>query len=1185
MRNGFSVACVVVALSGCSGEESPSAATKTTRASLEWAEEAQLVLETSSTPSGGAAVAVSGNTIAATGLHSARARTLVRTGTTWTDEGELQPDRAEPLAWAIAISNDTIVLGDPSPAAAIALERTDTGWGAQTELVPSGETKPLKFGRDVAIDGDTLVVGSDAEAAWVFVRAGDTWTEQAKLVAKNPKPGDLFGYGVAIDGDTIAIGAPAEEAKNTADRGAVYVFRRARTTWTQEARLVGAVGDEYENMGLSVAISGEVIVAASDRNRAHLFANVDGEWNILSTLVPPDGATGSFGRSVAISDDKIVVGATGDGAWLFVASELGFQPAGKLKAAKPAESSAFGFRVAVSGSTVVVGDIAVGKGVSAHVFRIGEALGTACSDGSTCQSGFCVDGVCCDAACGDGSKADCQACSVAAGALADGTCAVRFAGVTCRAAASSCDVEEECDGTSVTCAADGTAPDGTECGTGTCQAGVCSEATAGGGSAGASAQNPPVSSSNADTGDEGCRISRSRTGSLSFVALMSMGILLGRRSRRRHATWLGAAALGALAYVACSNDDPASKGGATGGTGNQAGADAAAGTGGKDASAPACGDGTVDDGEACDDGNHENADECRADCSAKTLTNTYLASAIDIEAGDDPLLYAYDQSGDGVISEHDNGLIAFQQNWVIEFGSPQDDLSSVVEDGGVLFATELFANVGLADDPAAEVRQYLAQLPAPPKFDGTDAPVPAANAFMGTLTPATLVDSALLAGPGEFVFPILLWPGDPVWVPIEDVRLRATTHAGTNLLDAKLSGTMRARAFAAQLPAIAAELNAMVLADATDFGGGTPVGCSADIDCLTPSAKCTVDAGSVKAGVCVYEFAGGAMALDYSDNSSAGNEDGVIDVVWDDATHTFTTNELSLVFTLEADGSPTGYVGEAAFLLDMDDDGIRDAMGLGMGLTLVGTVGNAQPDPGSGCEGTCGTPGCGTCPVKEMIAAGPSFIDSEEVSNAHYGEFLKVSYHGDVVPSCSWNTTYVPTQGWPAPAGEEALPVGWVDWCDAFAYCQWTGGWLCRATSANGDPALDEYSEVLAPNDVDKSEWYRACAGSASVEYPYGTNYNPQICNGADKDPNADSPWPVDTATCAGFYPKLLNMSGNISEWTDSCDGVLGASDECGHRGGSYTSPAGSLTCDTFPTDRRDFTARRIGFRCCGPAS
>jgi hypothetical protein len=118
--------------------------------------------------------------------------------------------------------------------------------------------------------------------------------------------------------------------------------------------------------------------------------------------------------------------------------------------------------------------------VKAVTWETSGALGADCENTLECQSGFCVDGVCCDSACGGGSTTDCQACSVAAGASANGVCSAVTVAIVCRPVASVCDGAEVCDGSSSVCPADVSAKDGTACNDGnactqtdSCQSGAC----------------------------------------------------------------------------------------------------------------------------------------------------------------------------------------------------------------------------------------------------------------------------------------------------------------------------------------------------------------------------------------------------------------------------------------------------------------------------------------------------------------------------------------------------------------------------------------------------------------------------------------------------------------------------------------------------------------------------------------
>lgn len=123
-------------------------------------------------------------------------------------------------------------------------------------------------------------------------------------------------------------------------------------------------------------------------------------------------------------------------------------------------------RLEAGASTTFVLIFAFGRTVEEALERFDLSAnapnGRPCSRGASCASGFCVDGVCCDAACGDGAG-DCQACSVAAGAPTNGTCAVLAPSHVCRSAAGPCDVAETCTGASTACPPDTLAGAGAVC--------------------------------------------------------------------------------------------------------------------------------------------------------------------------------------------------------------------------------------------------------------------------------------------------------------------------------------------------------------------------------------------------------------------------------------------------------------------------------------------------------------------------------------------------------------------------------------------------------------------------------------------------------------------------------------------------------------------------------------------------
>ena len=83
------------------------------------------------------------------------------------------------------------------------------------------------FGFDLALDGDTLAIGADADdekgSVYVFERSGDSWVQTAKLTASDGAEGDFFGSSLALNGETLAVGAYLDDDKGK-NSGSVYVY-------------------------------------------------------------------------------------------------------------------------------------------------------------------------------------------------------------------------------------------------------------------------------------------------------------------------------------------------------------------------------------------------------------------------------------------------------------------------------------------------------------------------------------------------------------------------------------------------------------------------------------------------------------------------------------------------------------------------------------------------------------------------------------------------------------------------------------------------------------------------------------------------------------------------------------------------------------------------------------------------
>jgi len=289
--------------------------------------------------------------------------------------------RALPARLALAPGQVRLVVDDSAAAYPVTI---DPLVYAETRLTPSDGGADDEFGWAVAISGNTAVVGAPfhetspgvlAGQAYVFVRSGTTWSEQAKLTASDGADFDGFGSAVAVSGNTAVIGAPDHDPGSKPGAGQVYVFVRSGTTWSEQARLTASDGADFDGFGSAVAVSGNTaVIGAPDHDpgskagagQAYVFARSGTAWSEQARLTASDGAAGdAFGFAVAISGSTVVIGApvfpgitAGPGpgqAYVFARSGPTWSQQAKLIASDGAAGDALGFAVGIDGNTAVVG--------------------------------------------------------------------------------------------------------------------------------------------------------------------------------------------------------------------------------------------------------------------------------------------------------------------------------------------------------------------------------------------------------------------------------------------------------------------------------------------------------------------------------------------------------------------------------------------------------------------------------------------------------------------------------------------------------------------------------------------------------------------------------------------------------------------------------------------------------------
>ncbi len=146
--------------------------------------------------------------------------------------------------------------------------------------------------------------------------------EQVKLNAPNPVGFDYFGRAVSLSGDAAVVGAEGIDCVDGSACGAAYVFRYSDGTWGLEQELTPTETPAGDSFGGSVAISEDLIVVGAVNDdagsawvygSAHVYRFNGTAWTMEQKLAASDAEVYEhFGASVAVDGDVAVIGASQD---------------------------------------------------------------------------------------------------------------------------------------------------------------------------------------------------------------------------------------------------------------------------------------------------------------------------------------------------------------------------------------------------------------------------------------------------------------------------------------------------------------------------------------------------------------------------------------------------------------------------------------------------------------------------------------------------------------------------------------------------------------------------------------------------------------------------------------------------------------------------------------------------------
>lgn len=271
-----------------------------------------------------AATGINGDATDDSAENSGAAYVFVHRDGHWLQEAYIKsthPQAAAGFGNSLTLDADTLAVGahleNNGNGAVYLYTRGNSGWQPHARLTAPTPAKNDLFGSSLALDADTLAVGAYLEdgtvagrgaaensgAVYVYVRGKENWSQQAYLKASSGGPEHRFGRSIALAGDTLVIGSYLEDrqasginsepaAQRSPESGAVYVFTRNDSQWTQRAYIKASNARSGDMFGYSAALSPDGWLALGAPIEASGSSGIDAIQNDDSA--PASGAVYLF---------------------------------------------------------------------------------------------------------------------------------------------------------------------------------------------------------------------------------------------------------------------------------------------------------------------------------------------------------------------------------------------------------------------------------------------------------------------------------------------------------------------------------------------------------------------------------------------------------------------------------------------------------------------------------------------------------------------------------------------------------------------------------------------------------------------------------------------------------------------------------------------------------------------------